>query len=120
MLVMTETDTVKAFTAWLVRDGWSVSAGPDKWVDVYAARGDERMYAEAKGVTKDNGTSADILWGQILRRMGGLGTPGVRYAVVVPEAIKHHVLRVPAVVRDRLGVELFIVTDSGGIRSFTD
>lgn len=38
------------------------------------------LYAEAKGVTKDNGASADILWGQILRRITELGTPGVRYA----------------------------------------
>jgi hypothetical protein len=115
VLVMTEMETVAVFTAWLERDGWAVGPGPDKWVDVYAARGDERLYAEAKGVTKDDGASADILWGQILRRMTELGTAGVRYALVVPESIKSHVLRVPVVVRQRLGVELFLVTESGRV-----
>lgn len=117
---MTEVETVAAFTAWLEREGWSVGPGPDKWVDVYATRGDERLYAEAKGVTKDNGASADILWGQILRRMTGLGTPGVRYAVVMPESIKSHVRRVPLVVRQRLGVELFTVTESGRVDTLND
>jgi hypothetical protein len=83
-------------------------------------RGDERLYAEAKGVTKDNGASADILWGQLLRRMTELGTPDIRYALVVPESIKSHVLRVPVVVRQRLGVELFHVTEDGRVRSTND
>lgn len=113
---MTEAETVAVFVAWLEREGWSVGPGPDKWVDVYATRGDERLYAEAKGVTKDNGASADILWGQILRRMTELGTPGVRYALVMPESIKSHVLRVPVVVRQALGIELFVVTESNEVR----
>jgi hypothetical protein len=117
VLGMTEAETVAVFTAWLEHDGWSVGPGPDKWVDVYATRGEERLYAEAKGVTKDNGASADILWGQILRRMTELGTPGVRYALVMPESIKSHALRVPLVVRQRLGIELFVVTESDEIRA---
>jgi hypothetical protein len=117
---MTEAETVAVFVAWLEREGWSVGPGPDKWVDVYATRGDERLYAEAKGVTKDNGASADILWGQILRRMTELGTPGVRYLLVMPESIRSHVLRVPLVVRQRLGVELFTVTESGRVDPLND
>jgi hypothetical protein len=117
---MTEAETVAVFVAWLEREGWSVGPGPDKWVDVYATRGDEWLYAEAKGVTKDNGASADILWGQILRRMTELGTPGVRYALVMPKSIKSYVLRVPVVVRQRLGVELFHVTEDGRVCSTND
>jgi hypothetical protein len=96
---MTEAETVAAFTAWLEREGWLVGPGADKWLDVYATRDGERLCAEAKGVTKDNGVSADILWGQILRRMTELDAPGVRYALVLPESIKSQVLRVPRVAR---------------------
>jgi hypothetical protein len=74
------------------------------------------MYAEAKGVTKSAGTAADIMWGQLLRRMGELGDTGVRYAVVLPESIKHHTLRVPVRVRQRLGVEVYSVDDDGTVR----
>jgi hypothetical protein len=113
---MTEAETVAALIAWLEREGWSVGPGPDKWLDVYATRGDERLHIEAKGATKDNGVSADIAWGQILRRMTELGAPGARYALAVPESIKSHVLRVPLAVRQRLGVELFVVADNEDVR----
>lgn len=113
---MTETEVVDAFATWLAHEGWSVMAGPDKWVDIYAERGNERLICEAKGQTKDNGASADILWGQLLRRMGQLGDPGTRYAVVVPEAIKDACLRVPGVVRQRLGVDVYLVGTDGTVR----
>jgi hypothetical protein len=110
---MTEAETVGMFTTWLENDGWVVSSGPDKWLDIYATREGERLYAEVKGWTKDNGASADILWGQILRRMTDLGAPGVRYALVAPRSIMSYVLRVPSVVRERLGIELFAINEGG-------
>lgn len=118
-MILTEAEVVRIFTAWLHEQGWTVAPGPDKWLDIYATRGSETLHVEAKGATKDDGASADILWGQLLRRMVDVGTPGVRYAMVLPEAIKRHALRVPAVVRDRLGVEVYTVTEDGAVHGPT-
>ena len=49
------------------------------FVDVYAERGDERLYAEAKGPTTSPGLDVDTLYGQLLRRMKD-PKPGVRYS----------------------------------------
>jgi len=40
-----------AFADWLQQNGWTVKREVD-FVDVYAERGTERMYAEAKGRTQ--------------------------------------------------------------------
>jgi hypothetical protein len=53
--------------------------------DVYARRGDEHLYAEAKGRTTDAGLDVDTLYGQLLRRMTDPDA-AIRYAVVVPTA----------------------------------
>jgi hypothetical protein len=42
--------------------------------------------------------------------MSDLGQPGARYGLVCPLAMKATVLRVPTVVRQRLGVEVFSST----------
>jgi hypothetical protein len=68
------------------------------------------MHVEAKGVTKDPYTSTAIGCGQLSRRMSDLGQPGARYGLVCPLAMKATVLRVPTVVRQRLGVEVFSST----------
>lgn len=39
------------------------------FLDIYAERGQERLYAEAKGRTSEIGLDVDILYGQLLRRM---------------------------------------------------
>ncbi len=58
--------------------GWRRPAGPSveevDFVDVAAVRGDERLYAEAKGRTAAIGTDLDTLYGQ-LPTMRALGTP---------------------------------------------
>ncbi|ATY12665.1 hypothetical protein CU254_21040 [Amycolatopsis sp. AA4] len=112
---MTESEVVAAFAAWLERDGWTIGPGPDRHLDLYATRADDRLHAEAKGATQDKGIDADILWGQILRRMGEFGMPGARYAVVVPDTVKWHALRVPAKVRTLLGIEVYLVAADGSV-----
>ena len=43
-----EQRVIDAYVAWLERNNWTVRREAD-FVDVYAVRGDERLYAEAKG-----------------------------------------------------------------------
>lgn len=66
-----------------------------------AFRGEERLYAKAKGRTAAVGTDVDTLFGQLLRRMPDDAVVA-RYAVVVPTVAVIAALRVPGWVRERL------------------
>jgi hypothetical protein len=84
------------------------------FVDVAAVRGDERLYAEAKGRTAAVGTDVDTLYGQLLRRMPD-DDATARYAVVVPSVAVVAALRVPLRVRERLRLDVFVVTDENQV-----
>ncbi|SOC48545.1 hypothetical protein SAMN05660748_1241 [Blastococcus aggregatus] len=106
-----EARVVAAFCAYLTADGWAVQTGV-KWVDVVARRDGRTIYAEVKGrAGPDTGTALDILYGQLLRRMEGEDVPGVRYAVVVPDVAVTSAQRVPAWVRARLRIDVYVVTE---------
>ncbi|MGD0701667.1 MAG: hypothetical protein ABSA02_17500 [Trebonia sp.] len=108
-----EKRVVDAFVAWLGENGWAVDTEVN-FVDVYAQRGDERLYAEAKGRTAAIGLDVDTLYGQLLRRMTDPDARA-RYAVIVPTAAVPAALRVPAWVRQRLDVDVYEVDDAGGV-----
>ena len=108
-----EKRVVDAFVAWLQENGWTTGTEVN-FVDVCARRGDERLYAEAKGRTAAIGLDVDALYGQLLRRMADPGA-GARYAVVVPTAAIPAALRVPAWVRQRLDVDVYEVDDAGRV-----
>ena len=108
-----EKRVIDAYVAWLEQRNWTVRREVD-FADVYAERGDERLYAEAKGRTTSPGLDVDTLYGQLLRRMRD-PQPGARYAVVVPTAALNAALRVPAWVRDRLSVDVYEVDDDAGV-----
>ncbi|HEX6523324.1 MAG TPA: hypothetical protein VF070_25490 [Streptosporangiaceae bacterium] len=108
-----EEQVVAAYANWLEGNGWTVRREVD-FVDIYAERGQERLYAEAKGRTAAIGLDVDVLYGQLLRRMKDPASDA-RYAVVVPTAALGAALRVPAWVRDRLAVDVYEVDDSGGV-----
>jgi hypothetical protein len=108
-----EKRVVDAFVAWLQENGWTTDTEVN-FADVCARRGDERLYAEAKGRTTESGLDVDILYGQLLRRMADPGT-GARYAAVVPTAAVQAALRVPAWVRQRLDVGVYEVDDAGTV-----
>jgi hypothetical protein len=61
-----EKRVVDAFVAWLQDNGWKADTEVN-FVDVFARRGDERLYAEAKGRTAAIGIDVDTLYGQLLR-----------------------------------------------------
>lgn len=110
---MRETEVEQRFAAYLRATGWTVTLGDPSHVDVIASHPDgSRLLAEVKGVTKDGGTSADIMFGQLLRRMDDL-SGATRYALVVPQSLRRTVERVPVAVRARLDIELWIVPDDG-------
>ena len=75
--------------------------------------------AELKGHTSSPGLDIDTGYGQLLRRMDP-GQTSVRYALVVPATLRMHVTRVRHDVRARLGVELFVVDDDGGVSLVSD
>jgi hypothetical protein len=111
-----------AFEYWLRADGWTMTLLPEHGnhpdIDAHhVSHG--RLVAEVKGnVAPDNGTSLDIGYGQLLRRMGAGSS--VRYALVVPDAALAAALRVPADVRARLGIEVHAVDQDGTVRRVED
>ncbi|WP_432118423.1 hypothetical protein [Streptomyces sp. bgisy032] len=104
-----------AFRAWLLTEGWTPVEPTDRWTDLEAVRGDERLICEAKGRTQDKGIDADIAYGQLLRRMTSQDTR-IRYALVVPSSSVKAVARVPAHVRELLRIDVYEVTDDHGVR----
>jgi hypothetical protein len=111
-----ESEVVAAFVRWLAREGWRVRTEVD-WADVVAERGDERLVAEAKGMTAAPGLDVDTLYGQLLRRMKSEQT--ARYAVVVPENLVDTAARVPASVREQLGIDIYGVSMDDSVRRYT-
>ena len=83
------------------------------FADVFARRGDERLYAEAKGRTTEIGLDVDTLYGQLLRRMTDPDAVA-RYAVVVPAAVPAS-LRVLDWVRQRLKIDVYEVNGAGQV-----
>lgn len=108
-----ENRVIEAYVTWLQRSNWTVRREVN-FVDVYAERGEERLYAEAKGRTTSPGLDVDTLYGQLLRRMRD-PQPGARYAVVVPTSALNAALRVPDWVRARLSVDIYEVDDDAGV-----
>ncbi len=105
-----EARVVAAFERYLQADGWLVVKEPGSWADVVAVRGTDRLIAEAKGNTGANsGLDVDTMFGQLLRRMSDETV--TRWAVVVPSRVVMKVLRIPEAIRERLGVEVYEVTD---------
>jgi hypothetical protein len=64
-------------------------------VDVVADRGNQRLYAEAKGRTAPMGLDVDTLYGQLLRRMPADQVGTAVFAVVVPDSAVKTPERVP-------------------------
>jgi hypothetical protein len=106
-----EERVVTAYAGWLQRNGWIVTREAG-FVDVYAERGPEKLYAEAKGRSSSVGLDVDTLYGQLLRRMKD-PTAGARYVVVVPTAALQAALRVPSWVGDRLHIDVYEMDDTG-------
>jgi hypothetical protein len=96
-----------------VGNGWSADTEVN-FADVYARRGDERLYAEAKGWTAAIGLDVDRLYGQLLCRMTDPHA-GARYAVVVPTPAVQAALRIPDWVRQRLSIDVYEVDDTGKV-----
>ncbi|WP_405901883.1 hypothetical protein OG696_00505 [Streptomyces sp. NBC_00656] len=99
-----------AFRRWLLAEEWVPVTPTDRWTDIEAVRGEERLICEAKGRTSEKGVDADIAYGQLLRRMTAQTTT-TRYALVVPTSSVKAVERVPLHVRRVLRIDLYEVTD---------
>jgi hypothetical protein len=101
-----ELRVVDAFCAWLGKEGWTTEREV-KFLDVLATRGDERLYAEAKGITTSPGLDIDTLYGQLLRRMPPDEIGEAIFAVVVPDTALKSAQRVPARVREVLRIRIY-------------
>ena len=119
-----ERKVVAGFRQWLEAQGWETET-ETKHVDVVARRGNETIYAEVKGRTKNRaGAGLDALYGQLLRRMPAeeVGDPNTRFAVVVPteKAYRDAAVRVPRRVRDVLRIDVYAVSDDGQVERLAD
>lgn len=70
----------------------------DRWTDIGAVRGSERLVCEVKGRASEKGIDADNACGQLLRRTTS-ESPAIWYALVVPPSPAKAVERVPPHVR---------------------
>jgi len=111
-----EADVEAAFVSWLIERGWDVTTNNADYTDVIAKRGAELLLAEVKGNTSSPGLDVDTGFGQLLRRMKPDLGDQVRYAVVVPESMVVAVSRVAPHVRKLLDMDIFLVSDLGGVR----
>ncbi|MFH8717470.1 hypothetical protein [Streptomyces zaomyceticus] len=98
------------FRRWLVSEGWTPVTPSDRWTDIEAMRGEERLICEAKGRTSEKGVDADIAYGQLLRRMTDETTTS-RFALVVPTSSLKAAERVPPHIRRVLRIDVYEVTD---------
>ncbi|MDX2646126.1 hypothetical protein PV341_21695 [Streptomyces sp. PA03-1a] len=103
-----------AFRRWLVSEGWTPVTPSDRWTDIEAVRGEERLICEAKGRTSEKGVDADIAYGQLLRRMTDETTTS-RFALVVPTSSVKAAERVPPHVRRMLRIDVYEVTDENQV-----
>jgi hypothetical protein len=110
-----EERVVGAFRAHLIAGGWSLVEPADRWTDVEAVRGTERLIGEAKGRTSAPGTDVDTGYGQLLRRMAPRTQTGVHYALIVPTASLSAALRVAQPVRRLLRIEVYEVSDDNRV-----
>ncbi|KAB2588198.1 hypothetical protein [Streptomyces arboris] len=106
-----------AFRRWLLSEGWTPVTPADRWTDIEAVRGEERLICEAKGRTSEKGVDADIAYGQLLRRMTDQTTT-IRYALVLPTSSVKTAERVPLHVRRALRIDLYEVTDEDQVLSY--
>ena len=109
---MREPEVQAKFVAYLIERGWDVSTQNADHADLIARRGAERLVAEVKGHTSSPGLDVDTAYGQLLRRMTDDNCDS-EFALVVPESLEGSVVRVPGRVRRQLGVEVWLVPDSG-------
>ena len=110
-----EARVVHAFCTWLESRGWT-TAREIKHVDVVGTRGEQHLYAEAKGRTAAMGLDINTLYGQLLRRMPVEEPANTSYAVVVPDAALKLALDVPERIRQLLGIHVYGVSETGDVR----
>lgn len=113
---------VPLFQLWLEAHGWETET-ETAFVDLVARRGNETIYAEAKGRTKSRpGAGLDTLYGQLLRRMPAeeVDDPNTRFAVVIPSGLEAAALRVPRRIRERLRIDIYAVSDDGQVEKLSD
>ena len=111
-----EERVVSAFCGWLTDDGWTVKREVD-FCDVVAERGDETLFAEAKGRTAAIGLNVDTLYGQLLRRVPLHDTGAARFGVVVPTSARTAALRVPEATRRLLRITVYLVDEDGRVEA---
>ncbi|MEV8564914.1 hypothetical protein AB0436_04890 [Streptomyces sp. NPDC051322] len=104
-----------AFRRWLISEGWTPVTPTDRWTDIEAVRGEERLICEAKGRTSEKGIDADIAYGQLLRRMTNEAAAS-RFALVVPTSSVKAAERVPPHIRRVLRIDVYEVTDNDQVR----
>lgn len=108
---------VAGFREWLEKEGWDVQTDVDH-TDFVATRGEEKLFAEAKGLTSSGKVKGiPTLYGQILRRMKPelVADPKTSFGVVVPAKATNTALDWPEGIRRLLRITVYSVTDDGDV-----
>lgn len=126
-MTMNEGEVWSVFGTYLIERGCDVATGPDIAADVLdsesyedfgsitARRGAEVLVAGFLGHAEPAGPAADLAYGKLLRRMAP-DLLDATFVLVAPEALRWHVERVPAEVRRRCGIEVYLINDLAGVR----
>lgn len=110
-----EKRVVEAFGKYLTEQGWLVEYEVE-YCDVRATGPEgQLLFGEAKGRTAALGLDVDTLYGQLLRRMPAEHLDEARFAVIVPDEALKAALRVPLRIRERLGIDVYAVDESGRV-----
>jgi len=96
----------------LAARGWEVLHQDDMDL-VIAQHGTEVLVAEVQAETDHPGEDMDRLYGRLLRRV--VDYPDAHLAGVVPERLRGYAGRVPASVRQRLFLDIYLVSDLGSV-----
>ncbi|RZI53322.1 MAG: hypothetical protein EOP16_03535 [Pseudonocardia sp.] len=105
------------FAGWLSSQGWMVRTEVD-FVDIVAEKDGRRLYAEVKGASTAPSLDVDTAIGQLVRRMPSEADQSVSFALVVRDERRsvEAAVRAPQRVLDLLGMALYAVDETGGVR----
>lgn len=116
---MREAQVQAALVTHLLDRGWDVTTESDDHIDIIARRGAEHLVIEVKGHTTSPGLDVDTAYGQLLRRMTAARDEAT-FILAVPESLATAAARVSPAVRRRLGIEIWLISDFGGVRQLDD
>ncbi|HEX9809593.1 MAG TPA: MarR family transcriptional regulator, partial [Alphaproteobacteria bacterium] len=113
-------DAVKKFLmAWLERDGWEVAVawGKSRGVDIEAKRAGKRWLIEVKGCGSRPEMRVNYFIGMLGELLQRMDDSQARYSIALPDMKQFRGLwaRLPTLAKQRLGLSILFVAETGHI-----